>query len=127
VPLSISLPIVPFIFFLFFFALGSFQLTFPPLFSVLSSDSFDNIREKWYIEIQHYSPGTPIVLVGTKMDLRNDPDVRKELESQGQEFVTSSQAESLRKEIGAAAYIECSAMTQEEVPMVFEESVRAGM
>src|SRR5277367_1964624 len=31
-----------------------------------------NVRAKWYPEVTHYCPRTPIILVGTKQDLRDD-------------------------------------------------------
>ena len=33
-----------------------------------------NVKESWYPEIKKHCPGVPIVLVGTKIDLRNDPE-----------------------------------------------------
>ena len=38
---------------------------------MLTTSPFD--RFKWYPEISHHAPSTPIVLVGTKLDLREDP------------------------------------------------------
>ncbi|XP_071101388.1 rho-related protein racA-like [Haliotis cracherodii] len=39
-------------------------------FDVKNRDSFENIREKWYPEVQHHCPNTPKVIVGCKTDLR---------------------------------------------------------
>ena len=41
-------------------------------FSVVDSVSFDNIIARWIPELHHHSPNTPIVLVGTKLDMRED-------------------------------------------------------
>ena len=41
-------------------------------FSVASPASFGNVSAKWFKEINLRCLGTPIVLVGTKMDLQND-------------------------------------------------------
>ena len=41
-------------------------------FSVVDPTSLENVRSKWYPEISHHAPDVPIILVGTKLDLRND-------------------------------------------------------
>ncbi|KAL2558513.1 Rac-like GTP-binding protein ARAC10 [Forsythia ovata] len=37
-------------------------------FSLLSRASYENILKKWIPELQHFAPGIPVVLVGTKLD-----------------------------------------------------------
>ena len=32
------------------------------------------MKEKWLPEVQSYCPNTPIILVGTKLDLREDKE-----------------------------------------------------
>merc|ERR1711868_135971 len=41
-------------------------------FSVISPASFENVTSKWYPEIKHHCPDAPILVVGTKIDLRED-------------------------------------------------------
>ena len=48
-------------------------------FSVVSPTSFNNIVEKWVPEIRRHAPGSPLMLVGTQCDLRNDVKVLIEL------------------------------------------------
>ncbi|RDX98599.1 Rac-like GTP-binding protein RAC9, partial [Mucuna pruriens] len=55
-------------------------------YSLISKASYENISKKWIPELRHYAPNVPIVLVGTKLDLK--------------------------KMIGAVTYIECSSKTQ---------------
>ena len=43
-------------------------------FSVDSCTSFENIERKWIKEIREHCPDTPIILVGTKMDLQELSD-----------------------------------------------------
>ena len=42
-------------------------------FSLINLASFGNIQEKWCPEIKHNCPSAPFIVVGTKLDLRNDP------------------------------------------------------
>ncbi|KAG0771002.1 hypothetical protein G6F22_016880 [Rhizopus arrhizus] len=48
-------------------------------FSLVSPASFENVKTKWYPEINHHAPDTPIILIGTKLDLREDPDTIQKL------------------------------------------------
>lgn len=43
-------------------------------YSVTSPTSLENVKSKWYPEVAHHCSGVPIILVGTKEDLRNDED-----------------------------------------------------
>ena len=48
-------------------------------FSIISPSSFENISTKWYPEVSHHCPNTPCVLLGTKLDLRDDPETIERL------------------------------------------------
>jgi len=96
-------------------------------FSIISPSSFDNVKSKWYPEIQHHAPGVPIILVGTKSDLRNDSAMQQTLASKGLAMVTNEAAQARQKEIGAVGYMECSALTQDGLKTVFDEAIRAAM
>ena len=41
-------------------------------FSLISRDSFNNLREKWIPEIKYHCPGIPFLIIGTKDDIRQD-------------------------------------------------------
>lgn len=43
-------------------------------FSISSSLSYENMRHKWHPEVCYHCPDLPILLVGTKKDLRAQPD-----------------------------------------------------
>jgi Ras-related C3 botulinum toxin substrate 1 len=60
-------------------------------FSVDTLTSFENVKNKWYPEIQHHAPGVPFILVGTKLDVRN--------EGKGDVFVTKQMGEALKEEL----------------------------
>ncbi|URE46104.1 RHO [Musa troglodytarum] len=80
-------------------------------FSLTSKASYENIYKKWIPELRHYAPNVPIVLVGTKLDLREDKQFF--IDHPGATSITSAQAKELKKMIGAAVYIECSSKTQQ--------------
>lgn len=94
-------------------------------FSIASPPSFENIKHKWHPEVTHHCPNTPILLVGTKKDLRNDPEVLKKLKDQNQMTITQQQGTALAKQIQAIKYLECSALNQDGIKEVFAEGVRA--
>jgi len=96
-------------------------------FSVISTSSFENVKTKWVPEIQHHAPNVPILLVGTKSDLRKDENTVKQLNSRQQSMVTIENAQRMAKEIGAVNFLECSALTQEGLKQVFDDAIRAAM
>ncbi|TQD96869.1 hypothetical protein C1H46_017601 [Malus baccata] len=95
-------------------------------FSLVSRASYENVLKKflgqWIPELQHYAPGVPVVLAGTKLDLRQDKQYLAD--HPGLVPVTTAQGEELRKQIGAAFYIECSSKTQQNVKAVFDAAIR---
>ncbi|KAG5844704.1 ras homolog family member Gb [Anguilla anguilla] len=94
-------------------------------FSVASPPSYENVKHKWHPEVTHHCPSVPILLVGTKKDLRSDPEVLKKLKEQNQTAVTQQQGAALARQIHALKYLECSALNQEGVKEVFAEAMRA--
>ncbi|KAF4364718.1 hypothetical protein G4B88_028641 [Cannabis sativa] len=91
-------------------------------FSLISKASYENVSKKWIPELKHYAPGVPIILVGTKLDLRDDKQFF--IDHPGAVPITTAQGEELRKLIGAPAYIECSSKTQQNVKGVFDAAIR---
>jgi len=68
---------------------------------------------------------TPIILVGTKVDLREDTGTVDKLASKKQVPITYEQGLQMVQEIGAVKYMECSALTQTGLKAVFDEAIRA--
>jgi GTPase SAR1 family protein len=80
---------------------------------------------QWYPEITHHAPNVPIVLVGTKLDKRNDPETVAKLKQQfGVEGISWDMGNDLKDKIGAAYYNECSALTQVGLKTVFDNAIR---
>jgi cell division control protein 42 len=90
-------------------------------FSVNSPASFENVKEKWLPEVRHHCPGVPCLIVGTQIDLRDDPAVIEKLAKQRQAPITAKQGEGLAKDLNAVKYVECSALTQRGLKNVFDE------
>jgi len=65
-----------------------------------------------------------MVLVGTKLDLREDEEAVKKLAEKGVHPVTTEQGTQLCKDIGAARYLECSSLTQKNLKNVFDEAIK---
>uniref|UniRef100_A0A914DXI5 Uncharacterized protein n=1 Tax=Acrobeloides nanus TaxID=290746 RepID=A0A914DXI5_9BILA len=94
-------------------------------FSTVQPVSFDNISTKWVPEIRKCCPNAPILLVGTKLDLRDDPETIRNLQAEGKSPVTKSHGQKCANRIKAVKYLECSALTQHGLSDVFHEAVRA--
>ena len=93
-------------------------------FSTVSPASFENVKAKWFPEISHHCPGVPIILVGTKTDLRDDGDTLRQLKERMQAPVSYVQGLALAREVSAVKYLECSARTQKGLKCVFDEAIR---
>mmetsp|Transcript_34812 Transcript_34812/g.47599 ORF Transcript_34812/g.47599 Transcript_34812/m.47599 type:complete len:203 (-) Transcript_34812:240-848(-) len=94
-------------------------------FSVDNQPSLANVRDRWFKEIRHHCPNAPLILVGTKIDLRDDQQTVEELQSQGKELITTEQGAEMAKEINALQYLECSALTRGGLKNVFDEALQA--
>ncbi|XP_071838403.1 ras-related C3 botulinum toxin substrate 2-like isoform X2 [Apostichopus japonicus] len=92
-------------------------------YSVVAPSSHANVTTKWMPELEHHAPNVPFILVGTKIDLREDRDTLATLQSQGKSILKKEQGEKLASRINALKYLECSALTQKGLKTVFEEAV----
>lgn len=92
-------------------------------FSIDSPDSLENIPEKWSPEVRHFCPNVPVILVGNKKDLRNDPyTVKSKIKT-----VSTEEGKAMAEKINAFGYLECSAKTKDGVREVFEVATRAAL
>ncbi|XP_046341522.1 ras-related C3 botulinum toxin substrate 2-like [Haliotis rubra] len=94
-------------------------------FSVVSPSSFENVTTKWNPEIKHHCPDAPVILVGTKIDLRENKETIGQLVAQGLAPIKREQGMKLVNKVRAVKYMECSALTQRGLKQVFDEAVRA--
>ena len=70
-------------------------------------------------------PGVPVILVGTKSDLRSDTPLSLKLRKKGQRPVLESEGRRVAMEMGAVQYVECSALTHKGLKDVIDVAVRA--
>lgn len=96
-------------------------------FSVVVPNSFYNTVHKWLPEMQRYSPDSPVILVGTQSDLRNDVKVLIELDKYGERPVEQDQIEQQLRHLGAIQYVECSSLTQKNLKQVFDNAMLAAL
>jgi len=92
-------------------------------YSVVNPPSFVNVKDRWYTEIKHHCPNTPILLVGTKVDLRDDAATLEELQKQDKKPISQAEAEVMAKELGAINVLECSALTTQGLKNVFDTAL----
>jgi small GTP-binding protein len=88
-------------------------------FSVVDRSSFENIKDKWFAEVNtQHGEGNPLyLLVGTKCDLREETH-------EGNAAVSLEDAKKLAQEIHAFDYVECSAMKNQNVKQVFDTAIQ---
>lgn len=86
---------------------------------------FSPFPSQWWPEIGHHAPNVPIILVGTKLDLREDNETINKLRERRMQPVSYPQGNQMAREIGATRYLECSALTQKGLKGVFDEAIRS--
>ena len=94
------------------------------LFAVCSKDGLERVKSKWIPEISHHCPGVPWILVGTKCDFRDIVGTPQGGNLTKSMFVTKKEAQAMVKELDGCQYIECSAVSMENVKKVFDEAIR---
>ena len=94
-------------------------------FSLIDPISYEDVLMKWFPGTRQYCPGAPIILVGTKMNGRNDPTVLELLKQRRRSPIPRVEGVWLRKDINTVTYVECDAWTGIGVEQVFESAVDA--
>ena len=88
------------------------------LFNVAGSlANFEEIHSHWCGELQYSCSDVPIILVGSKTDLKDN----------GLTTISTVEGEAMAKKIGAAKYMEISSLEDKGVTELFEEVVSIGL
>ncbi|KAG0250475.1 hypothetical protein BG011_008321 [Mortierella polycephala] len=96
-------------------------------FGINKPDSLENVQN-WFSEVRHFcGPDIPIILVGTKTDLRYNPQTIEDLQRYGQVPAMPECGEEMARLMGAKAYFECSAQNKDGLDEVFECAVLSAL
>jgi GTPase SAR1 family protein len=74
------------------------------------------------VEVKRHAPRTPMLLVGTKKDLREE---RYTMKQEISNLISQEQGRQIAEELGVDAYVECSAKKMEGIKDVLEKAVKA--
>ena len=85
------------------------------MFDLVRQDTMLDVEKFWYRELSGHCPNIPIILVGTKVDLRQDKRYKKSVS-------TYNDGISLARRIKARKYLECSSKTLVGLDSVFQEA-----
>ncbi|KAG6232710.1 hypothetical protein E4U26_004387 [Claviceps purpurea] len=91
-------------------------------FAIDCPNSLDNVLDKWYPEVLHFCPYTPLILVGLKSDLRYKQTCIEMLKTQGLTPVTTEQGLAVADKMDAQ-YMECSSKEMLGVDEIFERAI----
>ncbi|KAK4543544.1 hypothetical protein LTR36_005439 [Oleoguttula mirabilis] len=91
-------------------------------FAIDCPNSLENVLDKWYPEVLHFCPTTPIILCGLKSDLRNKRTCIELLKTQGLTPVTQQQGKAVAHKMGAL-YMECSSKEMSGVHEIFDTAI----
>ena len=84
------------------------------MFDLVRKDTQLDVENFWYREIGDHCPNVPIILVGTKCDLKENKRYRNTA-------TTYNEGMSLAKHIKARKYLECSSKTLDGLNSLFQE------
>ncbi|KAF2764979.1 ras GTPase [Teratosphaeria nubilosa] len=91
-------------------------------FAIDCPNSLENVLDKWYPEVLHFCPTTPIILCGLKSDLRSKRTCIELLKAQGLTPITQQQGRAVAEKMGAM-YMECSSKEMSGVHEIFDTAI----
>ncbi|XP_019614451.1 PREDICTED: rho-related protein rac1A-like isoform X2 [Branchiostoma belcheri] len=97
------------------------------LWDTAGQEDYDRLRplsypNTWKAELLRHEPDVPILLVGTKSDLRDEEEAQSDSK---ETMITQDEALATAKRIDAVQYAECSSLTQAGLKEVFDSAIRA--
>jgi small GTP-binding protein len=101
------------------------------MYSVMNYNSFEHVSSKWIPEIQHHAVGVPFILVGTEVDLRDNPgsrtDLFEDMNKYSSKRVSTAEGRELAESVGAWAFLECSVYTRQNINEAVDAAVKTAV
>ncbi|OAF66552.1 GTP-binding protein RHO3 [Intoshia linei] len=97
------------------------------VFAIDSSDSYNNIEDKWAIELNHFCKESKKVLCALKVDLREDEEIINMLSLINQKPLEFSHTKEMCSKVNFDTFRECSAKTRIGVNDLFNEIARLSL
>ncbi len=88
---------------------------------------FNNNLDKWSQELKNHCKDVPIVIVGTKNDLRHDQDVVRKLGERKMKPLKYKDVISVTKKFKNSVALDCSAASKDGLQAVFKMAVKLGL
>jgi GTPase SAR1 family protein len=100
-------------------------------FNVMKPGTLRSATQRWLPELRHIAPMTPIVLVGTQIDLRYTMQFCGSGGGYGgypgRDGCTKKMMQTLSEQCKLEEYIECSAVTRQNLKEVFDVAILHGL
>ncbi|KAG7294966.1 hypothetical protein JYU34_022636, partial [Plutella xylostella] len=97
-------------------------------FNIGEPETLHNAAAKWYREVRTHGGAAPVLLCGCKADLRHDQETLAMLAKLKMHPVTSEEALSVARQLGATTYVETSARASSKgVKDAFEVAALAAL
>ncbi|KAH0789321.1 ras-related C3 botulinum toxin substrate 2 [Histomonas meleagridis] len=96
-------------------------------FSLVSPASLENVSTQWIPEMREHCKEAPFILVGLKSDLRDEYQKDPSKCEVGEAPISTEDGKATASSVGAAHYIECSALKQYNLNEVFQLAIRTAL
>lgn len=106
-------------------------------FSVAMPESLRDAQDKWIPEIHQYCPNTPIILVGTQIDLRDEAPPKTTRSASTRDFhktvkgtpvfISTKEGAHMAAKLNLDSYVECSSLTEAGITRLREAAIESGL
>ena len=105
-------------------------------FSVAMPESLTHAQDRWIPEIRKHSPNTPVILVGTQIDLRDEaPSRRTSVTSRDPHkntkgppvYIATKEGVNVTSRLELDSYVECSSITEAGISRLREAAIESGL